>query len=214
MGQEATCHVTLGTQRAEGVALLESTELRFTGSGGVRVRIPFSDIKSVDARKGALHVTYAAGTAAFDLGPLAEKWALKIRYPKGRIDKLGIKPTSIVSVIGVRDDTFPTELAARTSTVSTGRARRGSHFIIYGIEDTTGLAKLASLRASLVPDGAIWVVWPKGRKTVREDDVRRQAIADGLVDVKVMSFSDTLSALKLVIPVAQRPRTKKSKATA
>lgn len=38
----------------------------------------------------------------------------------------------------------------------------------------------------------------------REDDVRAAALAAGLVDVKVARFSDTLSALKLVIPRAQR----------
>jgi hypothetical protein len=50
----------------------------------------------------------------------------------------------------------------------------------------------------------IWVVWPKGQKHIREDDIRRRAIACGLVDIKVCSFSDTLSALKLVIPKARR----------
>jgi hypothetical protein len=66
------------------------------------------------------------------------------------------------------------------------------------------LDKLTALRDSITQDGAIWVVWPKGQKSLREDDVRRAAKAQGLVDVKVMSFSDTLSGLKLVIPVAQR----------
>ena len=46
----------------------------------------------------------------------------------------------------------------------------------------------------------IWAVWPKGRKKLREDDVRGYALAQGLVDVKVVSFSETLSGLKLMIP--------------
>jgi hypothetical protein len=49
-------------------------------------------------------------------------------------------------------------------------------------------------------------VWPKGRPEFREDDVRRAALGAGLVDVKVVAFSAALSALKLVIPVAQRGR--------
>jgi hypothetical protein len=36
--------------------------------------------------------------------------------------------------------------------------------------------------------------------------VRDAAKAQGLVDVKVMSYSPELSALKLVIPVAQRSK--------
>jgi hypothetical protein len=54
-------------------------------------------------------------------------------------------------------------------------------------------------REQIVPDGMIWAIWPKGKKELREDDIRNFALANGLVDVKVASFSETLSALKLVI---------------
>ena len=37
-----------------------------------------------------------------------------------------------------------------------------------------------------------------------EDDVRAAAFEADLVDVKVIAFSETLSALKLVIPLAKR----------
>ena len=47
-------------------------------------------------------------------------------------------------------------------------------------------------------------MWPKGRPELREDDIRRAALAIDLVDVKVAAFSATHSALKLVIPVAKR----------
>jgi hypothetical protein len=74
------------------------------------------------------------------------------------------------------------------------------------MERTGDLARLPALRDALKSDGALWVVWPKGRPAFREDDVRKAALRAGLVDVKVASFSDTLSALKLVIPVARRGR--------
>ena len=73
-----------------------------------------------------------------------------------------------------------------------------------GLASRAELARLRALRGSIKKNGAIWVVWPKGRKELREDDVRAQGKAAGLVDVKVMSFSDTLSGLKLVIPVKER----------
>jgi len=38
-----------------------------------------------------------------------------------------------------------------------------------------------------------------------DDDARTAGPAAGLVDVKVASFSETLSALKMVIPVKDRP---------
>jgi hypothetical protein len=40
--------------------------------------------------------------------------------------------------------------------------------------------------------------------TLREDDVRTAGPSAGLVDVKVVSFSDTLSGLKMMIPRALR----------
>jgi hypothetical protein len=139
----------------------------------------------------------------------AVKEALKLRYPSSRLDKLGVKDTSIVSVLNVDDEAFPSELATRTNAVSFGRTRKQSTMIVYGVKALTDLNRLTTLRETIMQDGMIWVVWPKGRKgpdTVKEDDVRRAAIAQGLVDIKVMSFSDTLSGLKLVIPVAQRKR--------
>jgi Protein of unknown function (DUF3052) len=139
----------------------------------------------------------------------AVKEALKLRYPSSRLDKLGVKDTSIVSVLNVDDETFATEVTGRTPTVSFGRTHKHSTMIIYGVTALTDLNRLTKLRETIAQDGAIWVVWPKGRKekdAVKEDHVRRAAIAQGLVDIKVMSFSDTLSGLKLVIPIAQRKR--------
>ena len=74
------------------------------------------------------------------------------------------------------------------------------------------LDRLTTYREAIAEDGAIWVVWIKGQKSLTETHVRDAAKAQGLVDVKVMSFSDQLSALKLVIPRAQRTRPSKTSA--
>jgi len=66
------------------------------------------------------------------------------------------------------------------------------------------LAQFLKARGVIAKNGMIWAVWPKGRKEFREDDIRNFALANGLVDVKVASFSPTLSSLKLVIPVSLR----------
>jgi len=72
------------------------------------------------------------------------------------------------------------------------------------VDSARELAKLAALERAIRRDGAIWVVWPKGQAHIKEDMVRAAALARGLVDVKVCAFSATLSALKLVIPLAKR----------
>ena len=48
------------------------------------------------------------------------------------------------------------------------------------------------------------MLWPKGQKRLTEGMIRDAALAQGLVDIKVAAFSETLSALKLVIPIARR----------
>jgi hypothetical protein len=66
------------------------------------------------------------------------------------------------------------------------------------------LPRLEALRRSIKPDGAIWVIWPKGRQEFREDDVRNYGPRAELVDVKVVAFSETLSGLKMVVPLTMR----------
>jgi hypothetical protein len=50
----------------------------------------------------------------------------------------------------------------------------------------------------------IWAIYPKGVKVIREADVMAAAKQNKLVDVKNVSFSETHSGLKLMVPVAMR----------
>ena len=124
---------------------------------------------------------------------------------KPTIDKLGVKPGMAVGVLGLDDEKlFLGELRARTPAVTMGRAPRNADMVLLRVDAERELAKLAALEKTIARNGAIWVVWPKGRPEIKEDMVRAFALAHGLVDVKVCAFSETLSALKLVIPVARR----------
>ena len=66
------------------------------------------------------------------------------------------------------------------------------------------LAKIGRLEPSMARNGAAWIVFPKGRKDLRETDVIEAGVASGLVDNKVVRFSDTHTALRFVIPLARR----------
>ncbi|MEX0628465.1 MAG: DUF3052 domain-containing protein [Cucumibacter sp.] len=73
------------------------------------------------------------------------------------------------------------------------------------------LAKgLPGLEAAIVPDGMIWISWPKRAARVAtdvtEDVVRAEALRGDLVDVKVAAVDDRWSGLKLVIRKEARPR--------
>lgn len=202
MGLEAQCTVRYGARTSEGKAHLEEKEIVFRGD--FRLKVPLADITKADAKGGALTIAWKDGQARLDLGPAAAKWAAKIRNPRGRIDKLGVKPGAKVAVLGLDDDAFLAELRQRTDQVVTARPAKGTQVVVVAMKATADLQRLATLRKAIEPDGMIWVVWPKGVKAFREDDVRAAGPSAGLVDVKVMSFSETLSGLKMVVPRALR----------
>ncbi|HST79630.1 MAG TPA: DUF3052 domain-containing protein [Verrucomicrobiae bacterium] len=70
--------------------------------------------------------------------------------------------------------------------------------------------KFRQLAGKLVPDGMLWISWPKkasGMPTdLTEDVVREVGLDCGLVDVKVCAIDNTWSGLKFVIRTKDRPR--------
>ena len=194
----------MGGASSAGKARLEEMDLVFRSDGDLRFKVPLKDLRRVDARGGALYLEWAEGKAVLDLGGQAARWAEKIKSPPSLLDKLGVKPGLRVSVIGIEDRELLDQLSARVDDLTRGRARAGSDLVLVAMSNRADLPRLVKLREAIKAGGAIWVVWPKGRKELREDDVRAYGPTAGLVDVKVARFSDTLSALKMMIPRAQR----------
>jgi hypothetical protein len=202
VGSEAVCRVRYGKQAGEGRALLETTELLFRGD--FRLRIPFREITSIEDEAGELRVGFGGETAVFELGKNAHAWAEKIRNPRGLLDKLGVKAGAQVTVLGVEDSGFLEQLRSRTGAESNG-SPADADFIFYEADSVDDLHSLSKLAASIKRNGCIWVVSPKGKgAAIKDVDVMAAAREAGLVDTKVVSFSDTHTALKLVIPVAKR----------
>ena len=202
MGAEAKCVVTIGQKKVEGKALLETDSLIFRG-GDVRLSIPFAQVKTLDARDGVLHVSAGDGTVQFALGASAPKWAEKIRNPPSRADKLGVKSGQSVLLANGTDSELARELTSRGATIVT-RAAKPLDVIFHFADSRASLFKLAALRAKLQPAGALWIVRPKGSANISEADVMKAGKDAGLVDVKVVRFSDTHTAEKFVVPVAKR----------
>jgi hypothetical protein len=205
MGAEANCTVRFKSKIASGKARLETEALHFRGDD-LRLDVPFRQMTTVAARGGALTVTFPGGRASFDLGAAAAKWLEKIQHPPSRLAKLGAKPDWRASAIGVEDQAFLKELGAAIASLSIGRAVKNSDAIFFGAATTAELGRLAKLMSSLKPNGALWVIRPKGRPEISESSVMAAGKAAGLVDVKVVGFSATHTAEKFVIPVAKRLR--------
>jgi hypothetical protein len=130
-------------------------------------------------------------------------------YTKPVLDKLGARPGMRIAIVGDvdPDGSFRALLADRTSDVTLGRPKADTDLVFLAANSHAELADLASLRERIRPAGAIWVVSRKGRaSTLRDVEVMAAAKEAGLVDNKVVAFSATHTSIRLVIPVALRPR--------
>ncbi len=202
MGQQVRCRAEFDGKSFDGTAQLETDHLVFRG--GFRLSIPLKDVRSAESTDGVLRIKFSGGEAAFELGARAEKWAESIRSPKSLLDKLGVKPGSVVSVVAVKDDTFLSDLQSRGANVSVGRLRKSSDLVFVGAETPRDLKRLQRVEPYIKRNGAVWVVSPKGKPEIRDVVVIQAGVAAGLVDTKVVRFSDSHTALKFVIPVARR----------
>jgi len=138
-------------------------------------------------------------------------------YTAPLLDKLAIRPGMRVAIVGSVEDSderppgersFRDLVLERTSDVAIDRPRSATDVIFLAADSTAELERVAELRPRIRPTGAIWVVSRKGRAaTLRDVEVIEAARRHDLVDNKVVSFSSRRTALRLVIPVALRPKT-------
>ena len=209
MGYDASCTLRFEGTSSRGTAWLEHKHLVFRGTR--RLSIPLASITNATAAGGVLSVRFDRQHAEFVVGDCANKWAARITSPPSRAEKLGIKSGMTVAVLGSVEPSFVAEVEARGARVAKRAPAAGADMLFYAVDNRKALDRLAELKTLIVPAGAIWVVRPKGQKAITESDTMSAGKRAGLVDVKVVSFSDTHTAEKFVIPVAKRPKINASK---
>jgi hypothetical protein len=202
MGQEVVCTARWGGKSVLGKALLETSEIIFRGEE--RLKIPFSSIRGMEAKDGELRLKTDEGLVLFELGERAEKWRQKIANPKSVMEKLGVKVGEPVAVFGKLDGEFLRKLKEQKSAVATGKVAEGVRWIFLCAETQEGLGEVKKIAGKMKGSAALWVVYPKGLKSITETDVIGAGRKAGLKDVKVVGFSATHTALKFVIPVGKR----------
>jgi len=125
------------------------------------------------------------------------------------IQKIGIKPGHRI-ILRNHPASFVKDLwKLPDGAESADRFSGKANVIVYFTDRLADLEKnFPRVSAALVPDGMLWIGWPKkasGRATdLTEDIVRRVGLACGLVDVKVCAIDETWSGLKFVIRVKDR----------
>jgi Protein of unknown function (DUF3052) len=124
------------------------------------------------------------------------------------LDKLGVKPGAKVAIVHLDDEDFVSLLRQRTSDIAKGKPSSLCDLVFFGAEAPGDLKRIKDLKSWIEPDGAIWVVRPKGaRSALRDTDVIDAGLAAGLVDNKIASFSETHGAMRLVFRLRDRPPT-------
>jgi hypothetical protein len=202
VGAEAKSTLRIGRQSFDGTALLEADELRFRG--GTRLRIALRDVSGVSATNGTLRVEHANGVASFILGDVAESWAEKIRSPRTLSDKLGVTRGMQVAVIDVDDQQVLDDLSAKGAQLVVGSVPQDVPMVLFRIVRPSQLVALAPMTSRIARNGAIWVVHPRGDASVADSVIFSAARDAGLTYTKVVRFSESDTAEKLVIPRAAR----------
>ena len=123
------------------------------------------------------------------------------------LKKLGIGEGSSVALIGAP----PGLIGDLPPGATLKRQARGKADVVvaFFIERAEFERRIGSLSTMIVPDGGLWVAWPKrssGVPTSMSDHVVREvALPLGLVDNKVCAIDSTWSGLRVVWRVERRP---------
>jgi uncharacterized radical SAM superfamily Fe-S cluster-containing enzyme len=215
VGYEVKCRVRVvekgAAREADGTVLLETDELVVRGDA--RVRIKRTSIQRVARSAGTVTVTAPSATLTLTLDEAAAtRWERKLReLPKRLIDKLDVKPEAAVLLIGTHDDDLCGQLAERTSRLSRASGAKNRDVVFVDVSLAADMPRIARAKAAITDDGAIWVVHPKGPTGIADTAIFAKAKALGLSATKVARVSDTLTAEKLVRPLASRRSARKAK---
>ncbi len=126
---------------------------------------------------------------------------------KPLLDRLGVKPGMRVALVDIDGAAFEKLLRTRTSDLVRGKPRTLCDIVFMGAGSKRDLERLGEVKKWIEPNGAVWVIRPKGPLSPLKDTVLIEAGLDaGLVDNKIASFSDTHGAMRFVYRLRDRPR--------
>lgn len=118
-------------------------------------------------------------------------------------DKLGVRPGHSIVLLGApRGYRALLDRPGVSATFSSRLVSDADLVQVFARHAAELRVALPGIKASVKPDGMVWVSWPKlssGLRTDLSDSVVREiGLANGLVDVKVCAIDDEWSGLKFV----------------
>ncbi|OYQ35361.1 hypothetical protein CHU95_09140 [Niveispirillum lacus] len=186
-----------GGQQGTGKALLERDHVLFRGD--FRVKLLLADLTASALVGDALVLSVADGSLALDLGATrAAAWLAFIRNPKTVLDKLGIKPGHRVRLAGQAPDPVLAAELTRAGIIRDALGTPEADFVLLVADSAADLDAVPEIAPALAVKAGLWIAYPKGRRDITQDDVRKAGRGAGLVDNKVCAVSPTHTALKFV----------------
>ena len=193
MGLEAKTIAIQNRNRYSGRLHVDSKTLEFRGAElkwavelGPKVKATYAD--------SLLKVTEGRKTIRFEIEKGGERWVDKILNPPNRMDKLGIKPGTTCWISKGFDRSLLSEIKERggKSTRTIGKCDLAFFFI----EATEALGELLTVCQTLPTDTNIWVVYPKGAKSITQSDVMSALKKIDFGPSKTASFAEGISSMR------------------
>jgi hypothetical protein len=191
MGKDAQVNAVFSDGPDAGRLQFEAGRLTFRG----RQRRVFDALALTGLKVDGPDLVLHEGSR-FRLGEVqATRWFEAIAHPKSRLEKMGLKPGHRVAILWVDDGDLGRELEEGGAIL----AEAELDLLFVAVDQAEDLDDLEALVARLSPRGALWVISRKGKTaTIRDVDIMGVCRPAGLVDTKVVGFSDTHTALRFV----------------
>ena len=106
------------------------------------------------------------------------------------------------------DASFVKLLRQRTSDIVKGKPKGPCDLVFIGADEKRDLVeRIQRVKSWIEPNGAIWVIRPKGPLSpLKDTDLIQAGLDAGLVDNKIASFSDSHGAMRFVFRLRDRPK--------
>lgn len=123
--------------------------------------------------------------------------------------KLGIRAGHRVTLLHAPDGWLVAQLPEDVRVVRR-RSRTAADVVVAFFAALAALEEaMPRLAGAIVPDGALWLAWPRRaaghHSDITDNAIRSAVLPFGLVDVKVAALSDDWSGLKMVWRKELRP---------
>lgn len=202
MGWEIQTTVRSAAGAAKCRVLFESGEI--VCRGALKRRMQHAAMRNLTARSGWLRFTIDGEACAIRLGEKAATWLHAIKNPRTRAQKLGAIAGMKTCVLGTAEEGACEELARAVGRPPARRITTQCALVMLFADEPGDLARLSSIEAKLALGGAVWVLWPKGRRDFGHAQVVAAAGAVGLAQTRSIGYSTARSGLRLVRRAAGR----------